>query len=262
MEDCDLAMKRLPVTVIPIAASENADYYAAALDAHGGVARVLRPGQADPDEFHGLLLPGGGDLSVACYGCPLTGLERKTLRQIEPDRERLDRELLAVAWARRLPVLGICRGCQMLNVFAGGTLIPDLPLSQKANGQPQLRHRPANASRRCRHAVAIVAGSRLDAVFAAGRKVEVNSSHHQAVHRCGKGLRVGARSADGVIEAVEDPRRPFWIGVQFHPERLWSENPAMANLFRRFVAEAQQAMRRQPPRSVARGRPPIPCILL
>jgi putative glutamine amidotransferase len=119
-----------------------------------------------------------------------------------------------------LPILGICRGAQALNVACGGTLhqhLPDVPGTT-------LTHRQCEAGESITHDVDVVAATKLRRIVRSPR-LGVNSFHHQAVDRLGDGLRVSARAPDGTIEAIEDPRRPFVLGVQWHAEMLLEERP-------------------------------------
>ena len=155
--------------------------------------------------FDGLLLTGGGDIEPALFGQPPKGSN-------PPDRERDKAELSLCAdfLAAGKPILGICRGCQILNVALGGSLVQDLgPLNQ--------RHITRADGRDNSHPVCALPGSLLFGLF--GATFWVNSAHHQAVDAPGDGLIVTARSQCGVAECVELPHRPV-LGVQFHPERM------------------------------------------
>ena len=127
-----------------------------------------------------------------------------------------------------MPILAICRGTQAINVVRGGTLHQHLP-----ELSTEIAHRQRTPGDQTSHPVEIEPGSRLAQALGATR-VDVNSFHHQAIDALGEGLRVSARAPDGTIEAVEDPRRPFLIGVQWHAETL-VHRPYEAALFERFV---------------------------
>lgn len=159
-----------------------------------------------------LLLAGGGDIQPAIYGAePAT-----TLDQVDPLRDEV--EMRALAWARNAQrrVLGICRGAQMLAVASGGTLVQDLP-SAGFGPHVDVRHDRTYAG--LRHVVKADPGSLAERVL--GGLAEVNSQHHQAVCDVGAPLVVTAWSADGVVEALEGPNV---LGVQWHPEVVWSQD--------------------------------------
>lgn len=152
-----------------------------------------------------LLLPGGGDIDPARYGQTLAGSE-------EPDLQRDAAELHLVSdftsWGK--PILGICRGIQMINVALGGELIQDIPTAAEH------RHDPVIGDRT--HKVTAEESSFLFSLY--GGEFSVNSAHHQALGRIAPGLRVVARSErDGIVEAVEWPEKRIY-GVQWHPERM------------------------------------------
>jgi putative glutamine amidotransferase len=169
---------------------------------------------------------GGEDIHPARYG-----RAGDLARCFPPDPRRDAREwfLLEAALARRVPVLGVCRGMQVVNVFLGGTLVVDLPSDRPSD----VVH--GTSDRFVRHDVVLEPGSLLHAGAAPVART-VNSWHHQAVDRPGRGVRVIARAADGVVEAIEgtDADR-FVLGVQWHPERPMP--PALSALpARRFLA--------------------------
>jgi putative glutamine amidotransferase len=182
----------------------------------GGLPLLLAPtpeGVADPgevlDAVDGLVLIGGPDLGVDLYGAseahPETGVKEELRDAYEAALGREARE-------RGLPVLGICRGMQLLNVLAGGSLTQHL-----AEVVDMAPHRPGPGTFG-RHPVDIDALSGLHELL--GDEVTVHSTHHQGVseEQVGDGLRIAARAPDGTVEAVEDPEHPFCLGVLWHPE--------------------------------------------
>jgi len=176
--------------------------YTAALRRCGCTPRFsLRP--EDAAGCAGLLLPGGGDVDPHRYGQVPAG-------SAPPDPLRDDAELgLARRFlAEKLPVLGICRGLQVLNVALGGSLIQDLPGHAQLNGADRV------------HPVRAEPGSLMDRLY--GPRFLVNSAHHQAADALGNGLRATLRAEDGIVEALEHESLPV-LGVQWHPERMPAE---------------------------------------
>ena len=184
------------------------------------------------DPLSGLLLGGGGDVAPFYYGAePESGLG-----EVDPQRDAWELALVRRALSRRLPLFGICRGLQLLNVALGGTLHQDL-----GGGPGYLQHEQRAPRHHPSHSVEILPRTRLAAIIGAGR-LAVNSFHHQAPAVIGAGLRKAALSPDGVVEALEDPERPFVIGVQWHPETL--EHPASRLLFQAFAGAAASRLQR------------------
>lgn len=201
--------------------------YIAALSAAGGQGRAEYCPRYDP-AYGGLILAGGGDVSPALYGGSAEGCAPPDIH-----RDRAELALLDAFSAAGKPVLGICRGAQVINVWAGGTLFGDL-------GAGNAVHRWAGADRV--HELRTAPGSLLRGLY--GPRLWANSAHHQAVRRAGRGLAVTAWSADGVIEALEHTRLPI-LAVQFHPERMRSAMgwPGAADgtaLFRTLLSAERQ----------------------
>ena len=188
------------------------------------------------ERLDGLFLPGGEDIDPANYGAGRHDLLGAT------DKERDRTELLLTRWAveRGMPVLGVCRGVQMINVACGGTLTQDLH-----SERPELvKHDyfpPSFERFRISHPIDIEADSRL--AHAMGQVHEVNSMHHQGIDRLGTALRVVARAADGLPEAVEIPALPFVVGVQWHPEEMATRDNTTSGLFYNFVCAASNEWR-------------------
>lgn len=156
------------------------------------------------------------------------------LGDVFPERDRTDMLLLDIAEESGKPVLGICFGMQSLNVSRGGSLIQDIGTLIRN----PLKHEQGQRADRPSHYVTLERGSLL-AELAYGESVRVNSSHHQSVARVGADLLVTARAADGVIEALEDPRPDrFVVGVQWHPEIGYDDDPFSQAIFRRLVEAA------------------------
>jgi putative glutamine amidotransferase len=209
--------------------------YLRGLEAAGGLPVVMPPLGEDAiepllDRFDGICLSGGPDLDPEGYGAK----PHPELGPIEPDLDRFELAVARRADAREMPILAICRGTQALNVVRGGALHQHLP-----EISTEIAHRQLTPGDQTSHAIEVDPGSRLAAALggeeiAVSDRLDVNSFHHQAIDRLGEGLRISARAPDGTIEAVEDPSRPFLIGVQWHAETL-VHRPYEAALFRHFV---------------------------
>jgi putative glutamine amidotransferase len=183
------------------------------------------------ERLGGILLPGSPtDIDPALFGEE----PHPKLGKMLPERDALDRSLLEYGEQARLPVLGICFGAQSLNVFRGGKLIQDIPSVVQKPGFHDDHGEPPQPAR---HRVQLKKDSLL-ADLAGSDVVEVNSFHHQAVSEPGKNLRVAATAPDGVIEAVEDTTGKFFIGVQWHPERGFQDDPFSRALFTAFIKNA------------------------
>ncbi|WP_418791631.1 gamma-glutamyl-gamma-aminobutyrate hydrolase family protein [Phosphitispora sp. TUW77] len=177
----------------------------------------------------GLLLAGGGDLDPRLFNEePLPGLG-----EVNPDRDRFEIMLVRAAMQRRVPILGICRGIQVLNVACGGSVIQHIPLEIIDS----LKHSQSAPRWHPTHQVSIAKESRLEGILQCD-STRVNSFHHQAVRRPANGFDVTARSSDGVIEAIERRNSPFVIGVQWHPECMVSKDRNSRLLFRSFIEAA------------------------
>jgi len=181
----------------------------------------------------GLLLTGGTDINPALYQD--TGASRCTT--IDDKLDQLELRLIDSAMAWNMPVLGVCRGHQMLNVAFGGSLIIDIP----TDFDTTVAHRCAD-SKNCFHAVNLEAGSMLSEISGLMTGT-VNSNHHQGIKNLSSQLKVVAYASDGLPEAVEwaNPAgKPFLLGVQWHPERLGDENPLSRSVGKRFIEECRE----------------------
>ena len=175
----------------------------------------------------GLVLSGGRDVDPRQYGQEPAPETQKP----NPARDRMEMGLLGEALDRDLPVLAICRGLQLLNVYKGGTLV------QHLKGDP---HRPPERPRtdpaKPVHDVRVAADTRLAAILGAGQH-PVNSRHHQAVDKLGAGLRISATSVnDGIVEGIELPDKEFVVAVQWHSEDQAAGDETQMKLFRAFAA--------------------------
>ncbi len=216
--------------------------YLSAVMAAGGAPVLVPLGLDEPrlfralDRADGLLLAGGEDIAPALFGEE----PHPNLGTVDADRDAAEMALARRALDMGAPLLAICRGIQVLNVAAGGTLYQDIP-SQVPGALKHNCFYPEYPRDHIAHTVAIAPDSRLAAVVgqAAGSlaAVPVNSLHHQSVKALGAGLRVVAQAPDGVVEAVEGTGG--WVlGVQWHPEELAASRADMGALFRAFVEAA------------------------
>jgi len=185
------------------------------------------------DLADGLMLTGGGDVEPTLYGAQT----HRTQGDVQPDRDA--EEILLAQWAAadEKPLLAICRGIQVISVAFGGTLWQDIP-SQLPDAE--LHHyiynkTGSNPSDFLAHAVNLADDSQLAQILQSNT-VWTNSLHHQAVKTVENGLRVMGRSTDGIIETVEKPGHPFFMGVQWHPEMLVEHLESARAIFRAFVA--------------------------
>lgn len=210
--------------------------YSAAIEAAGGLPLVL-PLTRDVETLdaclqccHGLLLSGGGDLSEQYYAPKLEPAARALLRDTDAVRDEMEIYLVREALDADRPLLGICRGIQILNLAAGGSVLPDIQIRH-----PHALRHDGHPPTALVHPLDWQADSRLGRILA-GAAEQVNSTHHQAIATAAPGLDVVARAPDGIIEAVERPGARFCAAVQFHPERLLGVVPQMLRLFEAFVA--------------------------
>jgi putative glutamine amidotransferase len=232
---------RMPETFRPRAQGDPAERelalgltYPVAVERGGAIPVVIPPLGADAiesllDGLDGLILTGGPDLHPGAYGAQPHPQLGPTVQDIDV----FELALTKAAEARGLPILAICRGMQALNVARGGTLIQDLPTEHRGG----LGHRQVEPGSIATHPVRVRKGSML-ARLAGGTELDVNSFHHQAIDVLGDGLRAVAWAPDGVIEAVEDPRAEFLVGVQWHLESLVAGHAEQAALLAAFIAAA------------------------
>jgi len=198
--------------------------YAQSVADAGGVP-VLIPAQAEPAEIlpflDGILIPGGADIDAANWGEP----NHPAVVPVASARFEAERRLVDAA-PESMPILGICYGCQLINVMRGGSLIQHLA----SDGEALDHEKGAIQS------YELEQGSQLAGIVGTV-DMKGQSWHHQAINEVGSGLRIVGRSEDDVIEAIEASDRPWMIGVQWHPERSLDED-ANLRLFKEFVSAA------------------------
>jgi putative glutamine amidotransferase len=199
----------------------------------GGLPLLLPTAAVDAvtpwlDRVHGLILIGGGDIDPASYGAA----PHDTIYNLDNDRDACEFALAKSALERKMPLLAICRGMQVVNVVLGGTLHRHLP---EVYGEKVAHRLPPRET--TRHPVDIAADA-LVAGAMGGTRVDTVSWHHQAVDRLGEGLHPVAWSEDGVVEAMELEDNPNLLAVQWHPELSAAEDPAQQGLFDRLIVLA------------------------
>jgi putative glutamine amidotransferase len=206
--------------------------YAAAVRQAGGIPVLLPAGEPRAVELlarlDGLILAGGGDVDPALY----QGKAHETIYNVDADRDRLEISLVKEAVDRDLPVLGICRGIQVINVALGGTLVEHLP---DVVGEAVLHRTPPRVP--AEHAVRVKAGSGLARILGV-LEFTAASWHHQAIRRPAPHLEVVAHAPDGTIEGVEMPEHPWFFAVQWHPEFTAGKEPVQLRLFAALVEAA------------------------
>lgn len=188
--------------------------------AGGRPVRLTAARPESPAPLDAVIIGGGDDISPALYRAP-----ENPARRLDPARDAFELRVLDTALARGLPILGICRGAQLLNVVHGGTLHADI--------RTRRRHPPHRATLRARRPVAVRHDSRLATILGA-RRIRVNSLHRQAVRGLGRGLRAVARDRDNIVQAIEAADGGPVMGVQWHPEYLFLRRD-QARLFAALV---------------------------
>jgi putative glutamine amidotransferase len=212
--------------------------YTEAIARAGGIPLLIPLGLDQEDlntilgRVDGLLLPGGGDIDPALYNgavdVPLGGIDR--------ERDRTELFLCQIAVDLSVPFLAICRGLQLFNVALGGALIEDITsMKPDAIDHDLPDYQPRNY---LAHSVTVLPDSALFQHLRS-ESCKVNSVHHQAIRTVAPGLKVTALAPDGIIEAAELPDHPFGLGVQWHPENLVDDDPAMLSLFKGLVTAAR-----------------------
>lgn len=206
--------------------------YTHAIEAAGGIPLLLPCTENEPllaelaRVCHGFCISGGEDIDPARYG------EEKHPKcgDAAHRRDTFDFALFRAAFATGKPILGICRGCQLVNVALGGTLWQDLPSQQPS----EIHHVQTEGHFAHSHCVSLLPGAPLAEITGKAR-ITVNSFHHQAIKAPGKGLQIIARADDGTVEAAFLPEHRYLLAVQWHPERLYDTDADARALFRSFI---------------------------
>jgi len=207
--------------------------------AGGAAVRVRNKEELDSCVFDGLVLGGGADIEPLRCGARLLSAPKRSLigavrwrlsavggTGIDKQRDALEFRALERALAKQAPVLGICRGCQLINIFCGGTLHQELTGFYEET--------PAVRSIFAKKRVQVVESSLLARIVSASQTV-VNALHRQAIDRLGEALRINAREANGIIQGIEMVDQPFVLGVQWHPEYM-PQHPTQRQLFSALLA--------------------------
>lgn len=211
------------------------DAYVRAILWAGGVPVVLpivddqEAITAQADMVDGLVLSGGGDIQPQLFGEEPVCQMGKVL----PERDKHELALVKITVTAAKPILGICRGCQLLNIALGGSIYQHL-----SPVETNLQHDQQSPGYYAGHTVMLEEGSKLASLW--GTEVMTNSFHHQAIKLAAHGLSITARTKDGIIEAVEHDTAPFIVGVQWHPELMLDSHPNMLDLFTAFVKAASR----------------------
>ena len=227
--------------LIAVSACHQLEDYRQSILHTGGEVRVIDSSMTIAgalDGIQGLLLTGGDDVAPARYGEQTDA----TVVNVDLPRDEFEIGLVAEARRRQLPILGICRGIQVLNVACGGSLVQDIP--SRVTGA--LEHRftvPPHESYSLAHELWLDKGTLLERLMlerlSDADACEVNSRHHQAVNRVAPGFQVSATAPDGIVEGIEDPSAGFCIGVQWHPENFWRTGEFRAALRRLSRSRAE-----------------------
>jgi gamma-glutamyl-gamma-aminobutyrate hydrolase PuuD len=188
--------------------------------------------------MRGLVLVEGEDIEPKHFEATPENL--KYLQKTHALKDKIEMELIRHALRRNLPILGICRGSQLLNVVCGGTLYGDVQKEKKS----RLKHIDFNHYDSYRHAIDILPGSPLQKWYAR-KTLPVNSYHHQGIRELAPRFRPMAHSADGLIEGYYDPKKKFVVGLQFHPERLLEEPTGNWRIWKAFGAAVHRARPRK-----------------
>jgi putative glutamine amidotransferase len=231
--------------IVGVTRCSRLDDYVTSVERTGARVRILEVSESPRSlvgEVDALLLTGGGDVDPSLYRED----RHPSVSDAEPGRDEFEIDLARRAVDGDLPLLGICRGAQVLNVACGGALIQDIPSAFPCAGAHDVEE-PAAAHA---HDVEVVPGSVLRAALGSAvgptGHCAVNSRHHQAVSRPGTGLVATATAPDGVIEAVERPDARFCVGVQWHPENF-CHSGAFDPLFAALVRAARERLADRPP---------------
>lgn len=206
--------------------------YADAIEKSGGILLMVTSGISTDDidsllnQVDGILVPGGADLNPSIYN----EVKKEYTQKSDDERDELEQNIVKIAIQKRIPILAICRGCQILNVSLGGSLYQDIEQEKPDHIKHDYHHDGPRSL--IAHSVSLTDGSLISKILNT-KEAEANSLHHQGIKELGNGLMSAAVAPDNLIEAIELTDYPFGIGLQWHPEDL--ENPIWKKLFDAFV---------------------------
>jgi putative glutamine amidotransferase len=223
------------MAVIGITPSNRLNDYLESVKRAGGEPRVLSQDVPPTlDGLDGVLFTGGGDVDPVHY----RDTRHPNTNEPDPARDAFELALAKLALAKGTPLLAICRGLQVVNVAAGGTLTQDIP----AQLNQALGHQVDSPASAIAHEVWVTPGTALAQVMqeelAGSEVLQVNSRHHQAIGKTAEGFTISATAPDGIVEAIERPSARFCIAVQWHPENFWRTGE-FRSLFEEFVKAAE-----------------------
>jgi putative glutamine amidotransferase len=223
------------MAVIGITPSNRLNDYLESVKRAGGEPRVLSLDVPPTlDGLDGVLFTGGGDVDPAHY----RDARHPNTNKPDPARDAFELALAKLALAKDTPLLAICRGLQVVNVAAGGTLVQDIP----AQLNQALGHQVDSPASAIAHEVWVTPGTALARVMqeelGGSEVLQVNSRHHQAIGKAAEGFTISATAPDGIVEAIERPSARFCIAVQWHPENFWRTGE-FRSLFEEFVKAAE-----------------------
>jgi putative glutamine amidotransferase len=213
------------------------DTYTRAVEAAGGIPVIL-PAHTESiddllDSLDGIIFSGGSDLDSSHWNEE----PHPKAYGFDPERDQFELEAIRKAVSRDMPVLGICRGIQAINVALGGTIVQDIPDQLPAASQHR-QHEDGKMRDDTSHKVVVEEGENLLYKIHGETSMDTNSFHHQSIKDLGEGLEVVATTEDGVIEAIWNPEMTFGLAVQWHPEMLAANHPEHAAIFDAFVQAA------------------------
>jgi len=218
--------------------------YRQALELAGGSVVVLSPDydrqflELQMKQIGGLLLPGGIDVDPRFHN----EKRHEKLRQVDTEFDKFEFSMLKYATEKDIPILGICRGAQLMAVYYGGSLYQDIPSQIGKESENLHQVSDGKGNRPTWHPAVIEQDSMLFSLIRRASLI-INSSHHQAVKKVPPGFKVTCRANDGVVECIESENGRFIMGVQFHPERMRMEDPTFDALFVRLVKEGRKSMK-------------------